>query len=257
MRLVLLCCLALALPRPAAAEGGAVDWQRKVVKCTGTGAPNLTTAGGNVAVARIGAERAARLDALRNCLETLKGVTVRSGETVGGALSGTPGLRASVEGEVKGFRVVGAPRYFSDGGVEMDVEVPLEGRLSDLLMPEGGGAGRTAPAAAEAPATGVILDLRGIKITPALAPRILDEDGREVYGPGLLTPEARKWNGAAYARDPETARKELSARVGKKPVVMKARGARGADAVIKNSDADELRRSHEVLSEGRVVIVTD
>lgn len=257
MRLALLSCLALALPLAAGAEAGTVDWQRKVVKCTGTGAPNLRAAAGNVAVARIGAERAAKLDALRNCMEALKGVTVKSGETVGGALSGTPGLQASVEGVVKGFRVVGSPRYFSDGGVEMDVEVPIEGKLSDLIMPKGAGEEKAPPPTAESHATGLILDARGIKIAPALAPRILDEAGKEVYGPGLLTPEARKWNGAAYARDPETARKELSARVGDRPVVVKARRAEGADAVVQASDADELRRGQKFLAEGRVVIVTD
>ena len=257
MRLALLSCLALALPLTAAAEAGTVDWQRKVVKCTGTGAPNLQAAGGNVAVARIGAERSAKLDALRNCMEALKGVTVRSGETVGGALSGTPGLKASVEGVVKGFRVVGSPRYFSDGGVEMDVEVPIEGKLSDLVMPKGGGEEKAPPASAEGPGTGLILDARGSKISPALAPRILDENGKEVYGPGLLTAEARKWNGAAYARNLETARKDLSSRVGEKPVVMKVLRAQGADAVIQNSDADVLRRGQTFLAEGRVVIVTD
>jgi hypothetical protein len=228
-----------------------------VVKCTGTGAPNLQAAGGNVAVARIGAERAAKLDALRSCMEALKGVTVKSGETVGGALSGTPGLQASVEGVVKGFRVVGSPRYFSDGGVEMDVEVPIEGKLSDLVMPRGGAEEKAPPAPAEAPGTGLILDARGRKITPALAPRILDESGKELYGPGLLTADARKWNGAAYARDVETARKELSGRVGEKPVVVKVLRAEGADAVIQNSDAEVLRRGQRFLAEGRVVIVTD
>jgi hypothetical protein len=36
----------------------------------------LRDAAGNPAVARIGAEKAARLDALRNCLEVMKGVIV-------------------------------------------------------------------------------------------------------------------------------------------------------------------------------------
>ncbi len=257
MRSTLLSCLALVLPLAAAAETGTVDWQRKVVKCTGTGAPNLQAAGGNVAVARLGAERAAKLDALRNCMETLKGVDVKSGETVGKAFSGAPGLQASVEGVVRGFRVVGTPRYFSDGGVEMDVEVPMEGKLSDLVMPKGTREEKAPPAAAETPGTGLILDARGSKISPALAPRILDEGGREVYGPGMLTAEARKWNGAAYARDVETARRELSSRVGEKPVVMKVIRAEGADAVVQNSDADVLRRGQKLLAEGRVVIVTD
>src|SRR5512139_4025103 len=112
-------CLALAVgagatPAAAFAASGAVDWQKKVVKCTGSGAANLRDAGGNPAVARIGAEKTAKLDALRNCMEALKGVQLRSGQTVGGALKSDAALTGRVEGLVRGFRVVGAPRYFSD-----------------------------------------------------------------------------------------------------------------------------------------------
>ncbi len=248
-------CLAAALAPAARAEPGAVDWQRRVVKCTGTGAPNVKAAGGNVAVARIGAEKAARLDALRNCMEAVKGVTVKSGETVGGAVAQSPSLQASVEGVVKGFRQVGAPRYFSDGGVEIDVEVPLDGKLSEVLMPAGQGASAPPPAGDVGP-TGVIVDARGQALTPALAPRLLDEAGREVYGPSTLAPEARARSGAAYARDVEAARRELKGRVGERPLVVTAVGARGSDVVVKGAEAEGLRGAG-FLAEGRVVIVTD
>src|SRR6266540_4450513 len=127
--------LCAAAPAAARAESG-VDWQRKVVRCTGSGAANLRDAAGNPAVARIGAEKAAKLDALRNCMEALKGVQLQSGQTVGGALQSDAALSGRVDGLVRGFKVVGAPRYFSDGGVEVDVEVPLEGALSDALLPK-------------------------------------------------------------------------------------------------------------------------
>src|SRR5512141_1951734 len=128
-------CACVAVPAAARAESG-VDWQRKVGRCSGSGAANLRDAGGNPAVARIGAEKAAKLDALRNCLEAVKGVQLDSGHTVGNALASDQALSGKVQGLVKGFKVVGAPRYFSDGGVEMDVEVPLEGAMSDALLPK-------------------------------------------------------------------------------------------------------------------------
>src|SRR5512139_4309942 len=122
MRIALALAAAAALPLAARAGGGAVDWQRKVVTCTGSGAANLRDAAGNPAVARVGAEKAAKLDALRSCLETLRGVQLQSGQTVGGALASDAALSGRVEGLVRGFKVVGKPRYFSDGGVEVDVE---------------------------------------------------------------------------------------------------------------------------------------
>jgi hypothetical protein len=150
LALALAIAAASAAPAPARADSG-VDLQRGVVKCTGSGAANLRDAGGNPAVARIGAEKAAKLDALRNCLEVVKGVRLQSGQTLGVAMQSDAALSGRIEAQVRGFRVVGAPRYFSDGGVEMDVEVPLEGALSDALsaMPEA----RPEPGAEAAPST--------------------------------------------------------------------------------------------------------
>jgi hypothetical protein len=232
-----------------------VDWQRKVVKCTGLGAPNLKEAGGNVAVARIGAERAAKMDALRNCMEALRGASIRTGATVGAELAGDAGLKSRVEGLVRGFRVVGAPRYFSDGGVELDVEVPIDGALSDALLPKAEAA-QAAPVLASDKGTGLLVDARGLEVTPALAPRLLDAAGRELYGPAVLGPEARRQGGAAYARSVDGAKKELAARLGDRPLVIKAARAQGADLVLGAADAKALE-GQKFLTEGRVVIVTD
>ena len=255
----------LAAPSAARAAPGSVDWQRKVVKCTGSGAANLRDAGGNPAVARIGAERAARLDALRSCVETLKGVQLESGRTVGGALQSDAALTGKVEALVRGFQVVGKPRYFSDGGVEMDVEVPIEGALSDALLPrpEGKPAEAPAPAPAKtqgdpgASVTSLVVDARGQKIVPALAPRVLDEDGKELYGPSRLGEEGRR-AGAAYAHDLEAAKTALKSRLGDRPLVVKAARVQGSDLVISKADAARLAgRDLAFLSEGKVVILAD
>jgi len=251
--------LALA-PLLALAEPGTVDWERRVVRCTGTGAPNLKDAQGNLAVARIGAERAARIDALRNCMEALKGVHISVGSTVGQAVGADAGLRARVEGLVKGFKVVDKPRYFSDGGVEMDVEVPLDG-VSEAILPEGAppapsGASPRAPAD---DATGLLVDARGTGVLPALAPRLLDEQGRQLYSADMVEAGARKKGGAvAYARDPEAARRQLSARLGDRPRQVKALRAVGPDLVVPDGEAEALLRGPPAyLAQGRVVIVAD
>ncbi len=257
MRIALAVAAALsALPVAGRAEPGSVDWQRKVVRCTGSGAANLRDASGNAAVARIGAERAAKLDALRSCMETLKGVQLQSGQTVGGALQSDGALTGKVEGLVRGFKVVGKPRYFSDGGVELDVEVPLEGALSDALLPR---AEPKPPAAAGASGgTSLVVDARGLKVVPALAPRILDEGGRELYGPASLGEAGRKGGAAAYARDLEAAKAALAARLGDRPLVVKAVRAQGSDLVLSSADAARLAgQGLAFLAEGNVVILGD
>ena len=105
MRIPLAIALAQALLLAAAAR--AVDWEHRVVRCSGSGAANLKDADGNPAVARIGAEKAARLDALRNCLATLRGMQLESGRTVGNALESDASLSGRVQGLVRGFRTVG------------------------------------------------------------------------------------------------------------------------------------------------------
>ena len=263
MRIPLAVALALSLAPAARAAEGQVDWERKVVKCTGSGAANLKDADGNPAVARVGAEKAAKLDALRNCLATLRGVQVESGKTVGSVLDSDAALSARVSGLVRGFRAVGKPRYFSDGGVEIEVEVPLEGALSDALLPRD-------PAAPPAPRdpvqivggpSALVIDARGLKVVPARAPRVKDEKGREVYGPATLDEAGRKLGGAAaYAPDLDAARAAFADRVGRRPWVVKAVRAEGSDLVLAQADADQIQRAMpppHFLKAGKVVILAD
>jgi hypothetical protein len=250
MRFILVLAVAAAIPVTALAEPGAVDWQKRAARCTGSGAANLKDAAGNPAVARIGAEKAARLDALRNCLEVMKGVTVTGSQTVGTAIGADNAVRGAVEGAVKGFRTV-ATRYFSDGGVEIDVEVPLDA-VGDALLPK---------AAAASPAAGptsLVIDATGLKVAPALAPRLLDEGGKELYGASALGESARKAGGvAAYARSLDAARRDLAARVGDRPLVVKAVRAQGTDLVLAAADTVWFAARPPYLAEGRVIIIAD
>src|SRR5450432_3999660 len=122
---VVICCASL----PAFAQSkGEIDWGRRVLIGHGQGAPDLNAP--SIAVARLGAERAAKLDAYRNALEALKGMQVQSGGNVGSLLQNNSALTARVDGELKGVKAV-KNHYFSDGGVSLDIEVPL-----DELPPE-------------------------------------------------------------------------------------------------------------------------
>lgn len=256
MRTTFAIALAVVIPVAAGAETGAVDWQKKVVKCTGAGAANLRDAQGNPAVARIGAEKAAKLDAVRSCMETIKGVTIEKGETVGGALAGDKVLTGRVQGLVKGYKVVDK-RYFEDGGVELDVEVPMDGVLSETLLPKG--EVKAPPAAGEVAGTCLVVDARGRKVLKALAPRVVDEAGAELYGPAMLNETARRLGGSAmYAKDLDAAKKAYGPRIGDKPITVSALGADGPDVVISTADAAALKgKNLGFLAEGRVVILTD
>jgi hypothetical protein len=63
-------------------------------------------------------------------LETLKGMQLQSGGSVGTLLQNDATLTSSVDGELKGVKPI-KTHYYSDGGVSLDIEVPL-----DELPPE-------------------------------------------------------------------------------------------------------------------------
>ena len=131
LRRLAACAALLVLPRLALADGGKgeFDWNRRVLVGHGQGAPDLNAP--STAVARLGAERAAKLDAVRNALETLKGAELSQGGSVGSLLQGDSTLQSKVEGRLRGVQAI-KTHYYSDGGVSLDIEVPLDQLPAEL-----------------------------------------------------------------------------------------------------------------------------
>jgi hypothetical protein len=122
--------LSLAPGARAADQTGQIDWTRRVIKARGVGAPVLDS--GSISSARLKAEGAAKADASRNLLEVLQGVELSSGDKLGTLLQDDKTLFAKVRGAIVGLKVVDK-HYFSDTGVSVDVEVPLDKLPADLL----------------------------------------------------------------------------------------------------------------------------
>jgi hypothetical protein len=75
----------------------------------------------------------------------------------------------------------------------------------------------------------------------------------------MLSEAGRKAGGAAaYAKDLESAQKNLSSRLGEKPLVVKAVRVAGADVVISSADAASLSgKNLAFLADAHVVILAD
>ncbi|MEK7851281.1 MAG: LPP20 family lipoprotein [Deltaproteobacteria bacterium] len=239
---------------------GEVNWSANVIRAVGSGAPSPDAP--NVAVARLGAERAAKLDAMRNMLETVKGVRIDSQTTVVNFTTQSDVINSRVDGLVKGARVI-KTRYLSDGGVEVVIEVPITGGLADTVYGNIPALGTVSVPKAGSPVyTGLIVDARGMGARPAMSPKIVDEDGKEVYGSAYVSREfAIKQGIVGYAKDVNAAKK--NERVTANPVVvkgLKTTGSGGSDIVISNADAAGLRDASKNLSfleQTRVLIVVD
>ena len=319
---------------------GLINWTSGEIFATGIGAPPAQPV--NAAQARAMAERAAFVVALRNLLETVKGVRVDSESVVENFMVKSDVIRTRVDGIVKGARII-KTSYLSDGSVEIQVAMPIKGALLDTLVPEDFGrphgtqqpmkptpsvqqpskpvspaplpqkpaepsppgplkpapvvptpavpekkpepvkpsvppvvkepenkpepAKPAVPPAGESTAefkggvaTGLVIDGRGLGLRPALLPRIVDSQGREIYvGQVVTRTNAVEQGVAGYAKDVNAASNNF--RVTDNPAIIKglrASGTARTDVVVGQSDAQILRQlsnKGDFLQYCRVIIV--
>jgi len=108
--------------------------------------------------------------------------------------------------------------------------------------------------------TGLIFDAQSLTFTPSASVKILDEDGREVYGSAYVAKDwADKHGIVSYAKSLDQAK--ANQRVAGNPLVIKAvrvTGPNNKDLVISNDDARRVRdlaRHLNFLDAAKVVIV--
>jgi len=251
---------------------GNINWSKGLIVAKGIGAPPQQYYG--KPQARPTALRAARLDAMRNILEVIQGVRIDSTTTVKNFATESDIITSKVEGMVQGAKVV-KQEYMSDGTVEVTVEMSLYGGFSQLVLPAEIKQVDTvksmtpepkrdspAPRAVSEVYTGLVVDARGLNARPAMAPKIMDETGQEVYGSAYVSREFAVQQGmSGYAKDIESARQ--NPRVTDNPLLvkgLKTTGSGGSDVIISNADAAKLRSASENLSflkKCRVMIVVD
>ncbi len=243
---------------------GKVDWGSRTIVATGIGAPNPELP---PATQRPSATRAAQMVALRNALETVKGISLNSTTTIENLMVSSDRITSSVDGFLRGFQQKGHTRYMSDGTVEITMEIPidqigLEVMMDDIQETARKNSFEGAQASSPVIFTGLIIDARELGVKPALSPKVLDEDGREVYGSAYVTREWASQHGVVgYTKDVADAA-QLD-RVGDTPGMIKALRASGpnrADVVISAKDAADVRSASEnlkFLSQCRVVFVID
>ncbi|MFA5072754.1 MAG: hypothetical protein WC539_02475 [Nitrospirota bacterium] len=114
-------------------NSGRINWTTGEIMATGIGVPSRLAV--NPAQARAMTERAGFLVAIRNLLEVIQGVRIDSETVVENVLVKNDVIRTRVEGIVQGARVVKTD-YFSDGSVEVQVAIPIQGAFLDTLVPQ-------------------------------------------------------------------------------------------------------------------------
>ena len=238
---------------------GEINWSAKTVTATGSGVANLKD---GVAKARLMAERSAKIDAMRNIVETIQGIQVTGSRNAADVMSNGE-IKTRITGMAQGFKVVDT-KYYSDGSVDVIVSMPIDDNLTNALVekPKPGSTKPKKALSTEGPEgySGLIINARGLGITPSMAPRVVDESGKEVYGAEFVNDKGLQQGGiASYAKNEEKA----AERTGGKALVVKAlrlADKTKTDVVIANGDADKLRDPNANLSflaDGKVVILVD
>ncbi len=265
-------------------ENGSVNYGDRTIQAIGIGfiPENVINAG----QARRSAMRIAKQDALRQLIEIVNGVNVTSETTVSGAMFDDM-IKTQVQGAIRGARQIGSPKYLSDTSVEVTYEVMMAD-ISRVLLPmaekaptlkfedvtvavDGSSStgsttvdqGSTADAGPRSGGvTGIIIDGTGLGLRPAMSPRIMNQSGSVVYGPGQYSRDYAASNGVVgYAKSMDQAKADP--RVQGNPLVIRGSsvsGSSGADMVISNADAGKVARADGgagLLGNCRVMFVLD
>jgi hypothetical protein len=253
-------------------DKGKINWTGGYIEAVGIGAPSQRDIG--KPQARPNALRAAQLVAYRDLLEAINGVRVDSTTTIRNFMVESDVINTQVQGIVKGAKVI-KQEYMSDGTVEVTVRMPLAGDFASVIIPRilerkqgtpppvaPPTAPPSVPAAGGEVFTGLVVDARGIQARPAMSPRIIDENGAEVYGSMNVEREYAIQQGlSGYARDLTAA--QSNPRVTNNPLSikgLKTGGAGRSDIVIANADAEKIRGAGDnrsFLKKCRVMIVLD
>jgi len=250
---------------------GSINWTSGIIRAIGVGAPPENYYG--KPEARPMALRAAKMDAYRNILEVIQGVRIQSSTTVKNFMMADDSISAQVSGMVRGAQVA-KQEYMSDGTVEVTLEMNLNGGFAQLVLPEdikqvepiqSSTASSSTPSNQKNAAvtyTGLVVDARGLDAKPAMSPRVLDENGQEVYGAAFVSREYAVQQGmSGYSKNIDAATENQ--RVTETPLIVKAIKTEGpgkTDFVINNTEASNLRGAPENLSflkQCRVIIVVD
>ena len=262
-------------------DNGSVNYGDRTIQAIGIGfiPENVINAG----QARRAAMRIAKQDALRQLIEIVNGVNVTSETTVSGAMFDDV-IKTQVQGAIRGARRVGDPKYLSDTSVEVTYEVKMAD-ISRVLLPMAEKAptltfedvtvgGAATPEASSdqgsnadsgptsGGVTGIIIDGKGLGLRPAMSPRIMNQSGSVVYGPGQYSRDYAASNGVVgYAKSLEQAKADP--RVQGNPLVIRGSsvsGSSAADLVVSNVDAGKIVRadgSAGLLGNCRVMFVLD
>jgi hypothetical protein len=256
---------------------GKINWSVGYVEATGIGVPPEECLA--KPQARFLALKTAQAHARQNVLQVVNGIRLDSEMEIRDLTIASDVIKTQIDGLVQGAQIV-KRGYFSDDAVEVVIRIPLYGdnsvvsivmpvSVQDTLLASAASATSPGPVLAAAPFaqttetfTGLVVDVRGIRFRPTLKPKILDENGKEIYRFEMADPIYAVQQGISlYTRDLTAA--QNNPRVTSYPLTIKALRSEGTmkgDVVVDDVDASGIGKAadnSDILKKCRVIIVLD
>jgi hypothetical protein len=258
-------------------ENGAIDWTNGIVEARGIGVPPSYTYNSKPQTNQQKTLAQATIKAQHNLLETIVNLRINAESRVIDVVEAYPYVMAQLRGMVqKAPEIEKLRQYQYDGSVEVWSRMELNGGFAQLILPleimqiesikqilspENNRSHQSRPRSSEI-FSGMVVDARGMQAVPVMAPKILDENLEEVFGPAFVSREFAVQHGVArYTTDIGQAK--FDTRVFGNPLVVKALKVLWpgrCDFIISNADAAKLKSASEhlkFLKECRVIIVLD
>lgn len=226
---------------------GEVLWTKNAIVVQGTAAPDLSEPDRPISEIKRGAQRAATLDAYRRAAMVLQGVRITC-DSLG---ADNEKVVTRIQTHVRQPKIC-KTKFYSDGGVDMVVMVPLAGELANALLPDAG----SKVATSKSTFTGLIVDASELPFTPAMAPRLLGQNATVLFSQENVKKEVIARRGAVkYMENRTRGGQEL---VGENPLRIKAvsLGTISPSDLVLSQDAESvLKDSPAFLGDGRVIII--
>ena len=258
-------------------ENGAIDWTAGVVEAKGTGVPATYNYYGKPQAHQQKTIAETTSKAQHNLLETIVGLRINSESRVIDIVEAYPPMMTLLRDMVRNApEIEKLRRYQYDGTVEVWSQMKLNGGFSQLILPpeirhiepikqvltSKNSIRQQTRRRSSNIFTGMVVDARGMRTVPVLAPRILDENLEEVFGPTYVSREFAVQHGVVrYVTDIRKAK--FNTRVSDNPLMVKALKVLWpgrCDFIISNADAAKLKSASEhlkFLKECKVIIVLD
>ena len=246
-------------------KNGKIDWTNGVVEAYCTGVPPRDVS--SVAQARAIAKKMAVETAKKELREIIDNIAIDSKLKIGDLLRSHPDIEEKVKEYINQSETVDVV-FLKDQRVKVTVAFNIYGDFSQIILPpiikniEPIKQSRPRGKNKKQKITGIVVDCRGLGVRPSLIPRILNENGSEVYGPKYVSREHVVSGGmVCFTKDIKLPL--IRKRIGTNPMLLKGiRTCKSSptEIIISNSQGEDVHRDAEnlrLLQECRVVFIMD